>query len=820
MIELVTLGHPAVLRDRTSLSVRPDSPTFLTLAYLALEGPTSESDLRTLFWPDQSPEAGAGALGRALDELDRALGPGVVQRDGERVRVDQGRVVTDADRFREAAAGGRHQDALTLYRGPFLGDIDLSPYSEFREWARDLRRSLAETARDVRQEADPGPAARRIPWPRAFREFRSRRVFHVAVLYLGFAWGSLEVCSTLVQMELLGTGSFVALLGLHMMAFPFAVGVTWILEAARTNGSHSPLPGILGRSGLRGMHLVALVGALAVGSGMGWLALTWGGTPELSASLPEDKHLVVLPFEVEGEEARVRDLADGLVATLTRHLEGVEGLQGSLRVVPGADVRARGVRTPEEARAAFGTNLTATGVVRESQDSIRVTLTLLGAEGGTPLREVELREATANLARLQQAMLRELGALLDLTLAPRERAVLAAGGTQSSEAFAFQIQGRAYLERFEREENVDYALELFRSALAHDPDYALALAGIGEVYQRRFDHTGDPGDLERGREAVTRALALDDGIAQVHVTLGLIESAVGRHEDALDAFRRALELEPRSSGALAGIGSAFLHLGRVAEAETFYLDALEARPGDWALHNSLGVFYYRSGRLEEAAEQFRRVVAFTPDNARGWSNLGGILTHLEDWDAAMEALERSISIADDEGALSNLGTLYFFREGRYEDAALLFRRALEINDRNVRVWYNLASALRWGPAGEAEVRTAYEGTLEVAREQWELNRRDTTLLLILASCHAYLGSPDRARMLTREAMGLAPDDPAGMVHAATVMEEVGDRAEAIRLLRRALDRGHSREMVERSPAFRDLRMDPRFGEPGIEVDGP
>jgi tetratricopeptide (TPR) repeat protein len=820
MIELVTLGHSAVLRDRTSLSVRPDSPTFLALVYLALEGSASESELLSLFWHDAGSEAGTRALTHTLDELAKALGPGVVILDGARIRVDQGRVATDADRFREAAAGGRHQDALSLYRGPFLEGIDLSPHPGFRQWARDVRRSLAETAREARSEVDPGPGARRFLWPGALRRFRSRRVFHVAVLYLGFAWGSLEVCSTLVQMELLGTAVFTALLGLHLAAFPLTVAVTWVLEQARGGGSPSRLPGILGRSGLQGIHLVALVGVLALGSGMGWLALTWGGTPELSASLPEHKHLVVLPFEVEGEGPRTRDLADGLVATLTRQLQGVEGLQGSLRVVSQEDVRGRGVRTPEEARSAFGSNLAATGVVRQDRDSIRVTLTLLGAEGGAVLRKVELREATTDLARLQQAMLYELGMLLDLSLAPRERAALAAGGTRSSEAFALQVQGRAYLERYEREENLEFALDLFQQALDHDPDYPLALAGIGEVYRRRFDRSGDPGDLERGREAVNKALELDDGIAQVQVTLGLIESAVGQHEEALAAFRRAQELEPHSSDALVGIGTSFLNLGRSSEAEAFYLEAIDARPGHWALHNSLGVFYFRVGRFREAVEQFRRVVTFTPDNARGWSNLGGLLSYLEEWDAARDALERSISIADDEGALSNLGTLYFFRLGRYDDAAELFRRALEINDRNVQVWYNLASALRWGSGGATETRAAFERTLELAREQQELNRRDPNLLLILASCHSFLGSPDRARMLVREALGMAPDDLSGLAWAASVLEEVGDRVEAIRLLREALERGYSREMVERSPGLRQLRADPRFSAQDMAVDGP
>jgi len=123
---------------------------------------------------------------------------------------------------------------------------------------------------------------------------------------------------------------------------------------------------------------------------------------------------------------------------------------------------------------------------------------------------------------------------------PRARAILTAGGTQAPGANDFYVQGRGYLQRFEKLENVDQAIALLDRALSEDPAYALAHAALGEAYWRKYDLTKEGQWIDLAREHCARALQIDDRLAQVHVTLGLIDRGTGQDEAVPDFMETEL----------------------------------------------------------------------------------------------------------------------------------------------------------------------------------------------------------------------------------------------------------------------------------------
>lgn len=823
VIELVTLGVPAVLQDGVPLPLRADGPELLLLVRLSLAGTAGRSELAELLWPGDPPEERARRLERTLARLREALGSTVLREEDGRIGVDPGRVRVDVESLRSALAGGRPRDALALCRGPFLEGVTASDFPGLADWIDETRREATELERRARDEVERDSD----PWmgQRLLRELRSRRAVHVGLLYLGVAWGSLEVSSMLVEMELLDGAFFVALLAFHLVALPMVLAIAWILEArGRRMRAAALLPGFLRRGGTGAVYAAAALAVLAVGSSAGWLAVQWSDDWELvdrlGAELPDQKHLAVLPFHVVGSDPTARDLADGLMEMLTSQLTTVEGLRGTVSLVPSANIRAREVRSPAEAHRIFGATLAVTGSVRPTRDSLQITVNLVDAVQGRQLDSFVLSEALANLAELQAGTLSGLRSLLSLDLGSTEEISLASGRTEDAQAYALQVRARGYLQRYEREENLDRAAALFREALDRDPTYVLALAGLGEAHKRKYDLTNDPGDLERAEEAVTRALELDERIAQVHVTLGLIRSARGRYAEAENAFRRALELEPHSVDALIGLGDAQARSQRIGEAEAHFRRALDVRPGDWRIHNHLGRVLYQQGRLADAADQFLRVVELTPDNVRGWSNLGAIYFALDDEERAVEALERSLEITPTWGALSNLASYYFYGERDYERAAELYERAVALDERDYRGWYNLAGAYAF--LGEEErAAEAFRSTIERARAAQEMNPNDPDILVTLATAHAHLGDFARARFMARQAVELAPDNVVVLFRAGDVHEMVGDRDEAVRLIRAALEGGYAWRFLEDAPGLAELRSDPRLREfrPGDEDEG-
>jgi tetratricopeptide (TPR) repeat protein len=525
--------------------------------------------------------------------------------------------------------------------------------------------------------------------------------------------------------------------------------------------------------------------------------------------LPAQKQLAVLPFANTGGGSDTGAFGDGLVETLTTKLTQLERFQGALLVVPASEVRAAGVTSASSARRAFGVTLVVTGSIQRSGDAVRLTANLVDAGSLRQLRAAVMDARLGDLRLLQDGFVRRVAEMLELEVPPEAGQVLAAGETDVSGAWDLYVQGRGYLQRYEDPGSLERALSAFQQALQRDPFYALAYAGLGEAHLRRYEITPDAESVDLAQKACRRALEINELLAPVHVTLGLVRTATGRVEEALTDFQRALALDPSSGDAQRGLAGALDALGRTADAEAAYEKAIAGQPAYWGNHSHLGAFYLRHGRYADAERAFRRVLELTPDNVRGHSNLGAVLHLMGRDDEAVAELERSLSLRPTFEAASNLATIRFFG-GHYAEAAGAYEKALALDDRDYRVWRNLAAARYWTPGLRAGAAAAYRRAADLAEEARAINPRDPGLLVGLADCYAMLGRAEDARALARRALELAPGDVEVMSVAAGVYEQLGERTQALRWLDRALRGGFSLDTVDRSPDLARLRADPRF----------
>jgi tetratricopeptide (TPR) repeat protein len=637
-------------------------------------------------------------------------------------------------------------------------------------------------------------------------ELKRRRVYHVAVVYAATAFVAAQAAEIFLPRLGLPDWTVTLVVVLAVAGFPVALILGWVFDITPAGLQRSDpqtvaeaQPGQWRVAGGTAAAVLVLVAA-------GWWLSNLAFSP---SPLPANMRIAVLPFHPVGDDERARALADGLAESLSSRLSQLDGIRGTLWVIPTAEIRQRGITSPSLARREFGVNLSITGSVRYTGDSVWVEANLVDAEELRQLRSWTLDEPLSDVAAIQNGILRSFRDLLDLELDPVERRALTSGGTEDPGAFDHQLAARGYLERSELLENVNEAIRLFRMALDRDPNYVLALSGLAKAHLRKHRHSLDPSEIERGRDLIDRALALDDGVAQVHLTRGLIRAAMGQQQAAVESFRKALELEPFSEEALRALGTAYNNLGQIDRAEETLRRAVELRPGWWPGYNALGGFYYRHGRYEESLEQFRRVLVLTPDNSVGWSNVGIAYFQLGQWDETFEALERSVGLSPTRLGLSNLGTLYYHRE-RYEDAARSFEAALELSDRSFTIWSYLAATYERIPGREAHARAAWLRTVETAQIAFEINPQDPDIVLTLASAYAHLDEQDRARRLLRGALEWGQGDIEFLYRVGEIHERIGDREEAIRWFSEALRRGYSREAFDREDKYADLRADPRF----------
>jgi tetratricopeptide (TPR) repeat protein len=526
--------------------------------------------------------------------------------------------------------------------------------------------------------------------------------------------------------------------------------------------------------------------------------------------IPEEKRLAILPFRAASTSQEDRALADGISDHLTVRLTQMERFQKTLAVESTSNVRRSGITSADMAAKALGVNLVVSGSIQRPGAALLFMATLEDAQRGRTLRA----ESADSLEDLLQKVVR----MLDLHLDSEARVELRASGTGVAEAAVLSAQalgftpyaeGRTALERYDQSRSLERAIELFNKALERDPKYALAHAGLGEAYWRLYANEKRPELVALAREHCERALALDSLLAPAWITLGVIETGTGNAEKAIAAFRRALDRDPRSASARRELGNAYAKLGRFEDAEATYKKAIELRPEDWANDNHLGSFLYARARFTDAEAEFRRALQIAPDNARVWSNLGAALNAQDRVAEAQAAFARSIALNPSPQAISNLGATQFYA-GRYAEAVRTYETATRAGTRDYRVWRNYAAALHWTPGEREREAPAYRKAAELAEEERKLDPKNARTLVELADCRAMLGEPDRARTLAAEGLRMAPGDGTVARIAAGVYEVIGDRAEALGCLGKALEAGYNAGEIGRDPTFTSLRGDRRW----------
>jgi eukaryotic-like serine/threonine-protein kinase len=533
----------------------------------------------------------------------------------------------------------------------------------------------------------------------------------------------------------------------------------------------------------------------------GWLGV--GAIP-----IPQERQLAVLPFEVVGGDPGARAFGDGLTETLTAKLTQLTASH-ALQVISASEVRSNRVTTAGEARQEFGVNLILEGSLSRSGDRVRVNYSLVDTRSHRQLAADSITAAVADPFAVQDQVVNGALRMLDLVARPPELRSLDAHGTQVPAAYSSYLQGRGYLQNYDKAENLDSAIAAFERALALDPNYALAYAGLGQARWEKYQVGHDRKSVDSARQACQRALVLDENLAAAHVCMGQLESGTGEYEKAVKEFERALAIEPTNDDAYRSLSGAYESLGQPAKAEETCRRAIDLRPQYWAGYNWLGAFYYREARYADAATMFSQVVALAPDSFRGYSNLGAVYYYQGDYTDSIAMLQRSIDIRPSADAFSNLGSAHFYLR-QYGDAVYAYEKAVHLNQNNYILWLNLADGYYWDLAKRAQAPQAYKKTISLANKALRVNPRDAYSLGVVAYCYAMLGERKPALDTLEQGLKLAPQDSEMRFKAALIYNQFGDTAQTLAWLSKALAGGFSSTIVRDTPNLDLLRPNPKF----------
>ncbi len=554
---------------------------------------------------------------------------------------------------------------------------------------------------------------------------------------------------------------------------------------------------------------------IAAGAGTLLLAMALLFVPSVHERLEgmlfssHEKHVAVLPFDVNGKDAELVALGDGLMDSLSGKLTNLDSVNRSLWVAPASEVRRRNVDNPTAALKEFGATIVVKGSFVRDGKTVRLNLALIDTRKMREIGSRDIVNRDGDLAALQEDALQSLGRLMNLKVG--EDADRAAEAGVSAAAYEDYIEALGYLQRYDKPGNLDAGIASLKKAVEAAPDFALALGRLGQASMLKFHIIENPELLEQAKEYCLRAMALDKRIPSVYAALADIHESTGQADLAVQELQHVLDFDPENVEALRGMAIAYLHGGNLKEAESSYIRAAELRPQDWNGYVYLGNFYDSVGRHQDAIAQLEHALQLTPDNGNVYCNLG--IAYLNSGDPkllpkAEEDLKKSIALSPSFQAYASLANLYGV-ERRFADSAAATEKALLLDDQDYNVWENLTEAYE-AMGDEKRASASIDRAIQLAERAVGLNAQNADAHATLAALYARKGLRVSSIQNIHTSLALAPKDKGILSEVAGAYEILGDRRQAIRYLELAIQNGYSLQQVAADPSLQKIASDPSF----------
>ncbi|MFV1980634.1 MAG: protein kinase [Rhodothermia bacterium] len=581
--------------------------------------------------------------------------------------------------------------------------------------------------------------------------------------------------------------------------------VSGTLEApALTEARPAVSKGILAGGHAAAVAIVAVSAVAAVAAAFAFGLIPTGSGIDLSTA-----GVAMLPVAIEDSTLKIT--LDGLVESASATMGRVAEKQNAVgQMIPFRDVLEQGVQTSEDVYgklgAAFAIETRVTGI-----DPVpTIEFVLVEAQSGDEVSSTSMAVLTTDLHQSYLAALRHLSELLGVP----DTSVIATETSSTStdpEVFSLYTRATGLLQQSNSQRNIQSAIRLYNRALEKSPDYVPALAGLGRAHLRNFESHKDVEHLEIAERFSDRAIELDANLIDAYVTLGSVLVNKGKPGQARAVLERALQQEPFNTDALVGLSAVYEALDDFDRAEATLAKAVSSRPDYWSVYRSLGSYYYRRSDYERAAIQYQKIIDLAPLNALGYRNLGSMYYFMDSLDIAARYWRESLDIQPSYSGLSNLGVLSFSL-GNYAEAAHAYEEALAINDKDYRVWGNLATAYFWMGIDRAKYRQTKTRAAEMAEEWLKVNPRDDEAKSRLAGYYGELGDAEKSRNILIKLESRSRDGLSGTVafEVGAAWEAIGERERALGWIETAVEKGYSLTDITRYPGLEELRQSPEY----------
>jgi TolB-like protein/Tfp pilus assembly protein PilF len=544
-----------------------------------------------------------------------------------------------------------------------------------------------------------------------FAELKRRNVYKVAVAYAALAWLLIQVATQVFPFfEIPNWGVRLVVLFI-LIGFPIALILAWAFELTPEGIKRTEFADELPTKAPRNrvwLYVVVVAGVISVGVFF-FGRYTATSKQSVSAELP-DKSIAVLPFENLSRDPDNAYFADGIQDEILARLSKIADLKVISRT--STQKYKSAPNNLREIARQLGVSNILEGSVQKAADQVRVNVQLINALNDAHLWSDIYDRKLTDIFAVESDIAQTIADTLQAKLTGAEKQMISGRPTSDTAAYELYLKGRSLWDK-RGGDNLRQAIAFYEQAIARDPSYALAYAGLAEAYLVLPVYTAAAPQeaYPKAKAAALKALQLDDKLAEGHTALADVLYNEFDMAGSIAEFQRTIALNPNSATAHMFYGSDPLTaVGRFDEAIAEGKRAIELDPLSPIINSSLGATMILARRYDEAIAQLRKTVEIDPTFVNAHVILGVALLLKGEVPAAIAEYEKAQQLSDNlparrllavakaqsgdkEAAVRMLAELAELSRYRYVDAYSRALLNLSLNNRE--------EAIRWLEQGVA-----------------------------------------------------------------------------------------------------------------------
>ncbi len=453
-----------------------------------------------------------------------------------------------------------------------------------------------------------------------FGELKRRNVYKVAVAYAVVGWLIAQIATQIFPFLEIPNWVVRFVIVLIAIGFPIALVIAWAFEATpegikRTEVADT-MPAVAGQKKHAWIYVVIVGAAISVALfflGRYTAQSREGGrSPAAAGSLPQ-KSIAVLPFDNLSRDPDNAFFAEGVQDEILTRLAKVADLKVIARTST-QKFKSAPENLPDIARQLGALNILE-GSVQKANDQVRVNVQLINALTNAHLwAEIYDRKLT-DIFAVESDIAKTIADTLQAKLTGSEKDAMSKKPTANPEAYELYLKGRFFWNKrtsIDLPKSVDY----YNQAIAKDPNYALAYAGLADAYVLYPDYgVGAPAEFyPKAKETAAKAINLESTLGEPHAALGLVYTNFDRDfPKAVAEFERAIQLNPNYATAHQWFNTPLMALEQWDRAIAESKKAIELDPLSLIVNADLVFVYINARRFDDALAQSRKTLEMDPN---------------------------------------------------------------------------------------------------------------------------------------------------------------------------------------------------------------